>query len=80
MIYSKKYGRWFNSRQELGRFDWWMRRTKPILSWGGLRDSCYSKEWLAEHRPPVQHLSSANWAWVVGLSVALFLLLNMCSN
>lgn len=77
MIYSKKYGRYFNSRQELGRFDWWMRRTKPILSWGGLRDAPYDKEWLKEHRPVPTKFP---WAFVLIGGGVLTMFLEMCSK
>lgn len=49
MIYSKKYGRYFNNRSELQRYAWWDARTKPILSWGGIRDCLYSDEYRKEH-------------------------------
>ena len=49
MIYSRKYGRSFDNRSSLQRFAWRDARTKPILSWFGLRDSLYSNQWLHEH-------------------------------
>ena len=49
MIYSKKYGRSFKNRSELQRYAFWDYRTKPIFSWGGLRDCLYSEEYKKEH-------------------------------
>jgi hypothetical protein len=49
MIYSNKYGRYFHNRSELQRYTWKDARTKPILSWFGLRDHFYSKQWLYKY-------------------------------
>lgn len=52
MIYSRKYGRSFNSRSEFQRYVWRDARTKPLLPWFGLRDCLYSDEWKQEHNLP----------------------------
>lgn len=49
MIHSRKHDRYFNNRSEFQRFAWHDYRTKPILSWFGLRDHIYSKQWLHEY-------------------------------
>ena len=75
MIYSKKYGRSFNSRRELQRYDWLVRRTRPILPWFGVRDAPYSEEYKRERRLEPQ---PTPWGLFVAWGVVVMLLLHFC--
>jgi hypothetical protein len=49
-VWSNKYGRWFKDRSALGKYSFRDRYTKPILSWGGLRDSMNCDQWNKDHQ------------------------------
>jgi len=85
-IYSKKYGRTFKDRSELGHYQFWDRRTKPIFSWFGLRDCMYSDEYRRAHGLKTREDQRQGWkqagifVWVIAGIAWLSVLLSMCSK
>jgi hypothetical protein len=82
MIYSRKYGKSFEDRAALQRYAWRDYRTRPILSWFGLRDCVYSDEYRKQHGLPVRggRQQRLGVLWIFAGFVWLVLLLAMCSR
>ena len=74
MIYSSKFNRSFRNRSELMRYEWRDRQTRPILSWGGLRDAPYSDQYRKEHGLPSREEQQGRvWLFAIVLWVIVLL-------